>query len=83
MNRRDFLKLLGIGVVAPKLVFDVGRNSGPNVPTVAEVDRLANQIDDSPARWLIEYQADYIPSTHWIKKGDVILFNNGSSIKLT
>lgn len=27
MNRRDFLKMLGVGIVAPKLIFDMGKNS--------------------------------------------------------
>lgn len=27
MNRRDFLKMLGVGIAAPKLIFDMGKNS--------------------------------------------------------
>lgn len=87
MNRREFLRFLGVGAVsaaAPKFIFDMGANL---YKQRSEIFIHQGWIDGE--RYLVTPKNIYSvieidrEATCWVKKNDVILFNNGMSIKLS
>ena len=85
MNRRDFLKLLGIstaGMAAPKLIFDMGKNSHIYTPIFDDdvarglfilADRIKAQIEEIRSISLFDGYAhrgrlyvNYDNSTHFL-----------------